>query len=543
MTQKFKIPSRIFFTGFMATGKSRLAELTAAALGYKFFDTDNLVVKKTDREVSQIFLEDGEEYFRKMELQVLEEVVHQEGAVISLGGGTLTQKKAVDLVLSTGYLIGLYADPETILERVSRKEDRPLLAGLSDEEKMQKIKSLLEARKDIYALAHFQIKSSNDIPHHVLVGDIIHRIELESLHPLRVNLSERSYDIFIHQDITALVKVAGKKWGIHEQVVIVTDTNLKEAQKNIIRDLSRTYEKCRVFYFKAGEWEKNLSSINRLISFLIKHQFDRKTTLFAFGGGVVGDMVGFTAAIYLRGIHFIQIPTTLLSMVDSSVGGKTGVNHKDGKNLIGAFYQPKGVIISLDVLGTLPQAEFLAGMAEIIKYACIWDQEFFLFLKNHKQQILNKDSDTLAHVVRRCCEIKAEIVSQDETETGVRALLNYGHTFGHALEALSGYHSLSHGFAVGLGMIVAARLAVSLGLLTPEAEKDQNELISMYGLPTKFAVKPQEAWKAMGHDKKVSEGKKVFILLSKIGSAQLVKDPPQALVDEAWKAIQPGKSL
>lgn len=539
MSQKFTLPSRIFFTGFMATGKTRLAELTAAALGYRYLDTDSLVVRKTEREISQIFAEDGEAYFRQLELQVLTEISHEDKVVVSLGGGTLTQDAAASIVLQSGFLIGLWADPETILERVNRHDDRPLLSGLSNEEKLAKIKSMLKEREHIYAKARFQFKSSNDIPHHTLVHSIISRLELECIEPVRVELGARSYNIYIDEDLSEQLEAALEQSGAPKQCIIITDTNLREAQRDFLRVMYRQLGKCRIFYFRPGEEEKNLGSINRLLTFLIKYKFDRKTTLVAFGGGVVGDMVGFAAAIFLRGVPFIQVPTTMLAMVDSSVGGKTGVNHRFGKNLVGAFHQPRSVIISISVLKTLSETEYLSGLAEVIKYACIWDASFFDYLLEHRDAILARDPNHLKSIVHRCCNIKAEVVGKDEKETDLRAILNYGHTFGHALESLSHYQGLPHGHGVALGMLVAGRLSTLLGMWSSEQEQRQLDLISAYHLPTKYKVDREYAWDIMGNDKKVDDGNRVFILPLKIGEVRKVKNPDQALVHQAWDAIDP----
>src|SRR5690606_32337261 len=255
---------------------------------------------------------------------------------------------------------------------------------------------------------------------------------------------------------------------------------------------------CRIFFFKAGEEEKQLKSLNKLLTFMLRHAYSRKTTLVAFGGGVVGDMTGFCAAIYLRGIDFIQAPTTLLSMVDSSVGGKTAVNHPLGKNMIGAFYQPKAVAIRLEALSTLPADEFLSGMAEVVKYGVIRDPEFFAFLETNAAGILARDPALLREVVMRSCAIKAQVVGDDERETaeGGRAILNYGHTFGHAFEVLGGYGAIPHGLAVALGMRVAARLAVSLGMMDEAGAKRQNDLLDALGMPRFYPGKLDEgrAW-------------------------------------------------
>jgi shikimate kinase/3-dehydroquinate synthase len=543
----FSIARNIFFTGFMASGKSRIGSLTAASLGWKFFDLDKVIEEKTGKPVPQIFAEDGEAAFRRMEVDALRELAGQGPMVASLGGGTLLNAEAIEIIRASGVLVGLYASPEVILERVNRKKDsRPLLAGLDDEAKMAKIKEMLAARKPLYALADFQFESDEKIPHHVLTRRIIHRLQVEELKPLRVELGERSYPIFVENNLAGHMDAVAAKAGCAQRFLIVTDQNLKTHQKRMLEQLRGCLGECRIFFFKSGEEEKSLKSLNKLFTFMLRHAYPRKTTLVAFGGGVTGDMTGFAAAIYLRGIDFLQVPTTLLSMVDSSVGGKTAVNHPMGKNMIGAFYQPKAVAISLEALQTLPPQEFLAGLAEVVKYGVIRDPEFFAFLEANAEGILAKETGLLREVVLRSCAIKADVVGKDERETaeGGRAILNYGHTFGHAFEVLGGYGTLPHGLAVALGMRVAARLAASLGMLDAAAERRQNDLLDKFGMPRYFPRKLDEnkAWEAMGLDKKVDAGSRVYILPKRIGEVAPVRDVPKEEVLKALAVAREGKS-
>ncbi|MDB5047835.1 MAG: 3-dehydroquinate synthase [Fibrobacteres bacterium] len=536
----------IYFTGFMASGKSRIGSLTAASLGWKFFDIDKLIEEKTGKTIPRIFAEDGEPAFRRMEVEALREVGGQGPMVASLGGGTLINPEAIELIRRNGVLVGLHASPEVILERVNRKkESRPLLANLDDESKMAKIKEMLELRKPLYQLADLHFESDEKIPHHVLTRRIIHRLQVDELKPLTVELAERSYPIYVEENLAGHLDSIAAKAGCPQRFLIVTDQNLKSHQKRMLEQLRSCLGDCRIFFFKSGEEEKSLKSLNKLFTFMLRHSYPRKTTLVAFGGGVTGDMVGFAAAVYLRGIDFIQAPTTLLSMVDSSVGGKTAVNHPLGKNLIGAFYQPKAVAISLETLSTLPPLEFLSGMAEVVKYGVIRDPEFFAFLEENTEAILAKRPDLMRQVVLRSCAIKAEVVGKDERETaeGGRAILNYGHTFGHAFEVLGGYGAIPHGLAVALGMRVAARLAVSLGMLTAADEKRQNDLLDKLGMPKHFPRKLDEnkAWDAMGLDKKVDDGSRVYILPKRIGEVVPVRDVPKETVLQALAVARESK--
>jgi 3-dehydroquinate synthase/shikimate kinase/3-dehydroquinate synthase len=280
---------------------------------------------------------------------------------------------------------------------------------------------------------------------------------------------------------------------------------------------------------------------------MLRRGCSRQTTVIACGGGVVGDMAGFAASIFMRGVDFIQVPTTLLSMVDSSVGGKTGVNHPLGKNLIGAFHQPRAVLVSLSALSTLPRGEYLAGLAEVAKYAVIRDNGLFDYLWNNADAVLAKEPEALRHIIRTSCAIKAEVVGRDEREragaaAGGRAVLNYGHTFGHAFEYLAGYKDLPHGLAVALGMRCAARLAVRLGMLTAEDEARHNALLDRLELPRNYqgafdANEAERAWLATGRDKKAAHDRRVFILPRRIGAVETVINPPKEDVLAAFESV------
>jgi 3-dehydroquinate synthase len=259
---------------------------------------------------------------------------------------------------------------------------------------------------------------------------------------------------------------------------------------------------------------------------MLEEGSDRKSTVVAVGGGVVGDLAGFIAATFARGLDFVQVPTTLLAQVDSSVGGKVGINLPGAKNMVGCFWQPRGVLIDVDVLQSLPEREFSAGMAEVVKYGVIQDAEFFGFLERHVDAINARDAAVLTQIVERCCRLKADVVEQDERElTGVRAILNYGHTFCHALEAATGYETLLHGEGVAIGMLCASRLAERLGRIDATLTKRQKDLLESFGLPTALPeVSHEELIELMYHDKKVERGKLRFVLPSRLGHVEVVRD-------------------
>lgn len=362
----------------------------------------------------------------------------------------------------------------------------------------------------------------------------------EVLHRVGIDLGERSYPIVIGlgllaQDSTfaACPKAA--------QAVIVTNTTVAPLYAQQLQAaLASRYGQVRTVVLPDGEAYKDWQTLNLIFDALLQHGCDRKTVLFALGGGVVGDMTGFAAASYMRGVPFVQIPTTLLSQVDSSVGGKTAINHPLGKNMIGAFYQPQLVVCDLSTLATLPERELSAGLAEVIKYGPIADMEFLAWLEHNVDALRQQDKAALAHAVKRSVEIKAWVVGQDEKESGLRAILNFGHTFGHAIEAGMGYGNWLHGEGVGAGMVMAAHLSQRLGLVDTAFVERLTRLIARAGLPTRGPIlnAQDNAGAYLEHmrvDKKAEAGDIRFVLIDGPGKA-VVRSAPDALVREVIDA-------
>jgi 3-dehydroquinate synthase len=348
---------------------------------------------------------------------------------------------------------------------------------------------------------------------------------------LTVELGERSYPIYIGPGLIEDGRLLGRHIQGSQVAVITNDIVRGIALPTVAKALASANAKVDVFTLPDGEAEKNLGNYAAIMDFLVANRHNRTTTLVALGGGVVGDIAGFAAATYQRGVNFIQVPTTLLAQVDSSVGGKTAVNHPGGKNLIGSFHQPVAVLADLGWLASLPIRELRAGIAEIVKYGVIADADFFAWLEDNVDALLSLDEGALTHAIARSCEIKAEIVAEDEREAGRRALLNYGHTFGHAIESLTGYSALLHGEAVAIGMIMAADLAVRSGILDASDGARIKALVGRFGLPVKPPELTGEALLgAMGMDKKVVDGTLRLVLASAIGSAFVTADVDQRLL-------------
>jgi 3-dehydroquinate synthase len=355
-----------------------------------------------------------------------------------------------------------------------------------------------------------------------------------STHIVPIALDERSYQIHIGTGLLAQASTF-KNLPKASSVMVVSNTTVSPLYAKQLQDaLAQRYPAVHQVVLPDGETYKNWETLNLVFNALLECGCDRKTLVIALGGGVVGDMAGFAAACFMRGVPFVQIPTTLLSQVDSSVGGKTGINHPLGKNMVGAFYQPLQVVCDIDTLQTLPDREISAGLAEVIKYGPIADMEFFAWLEENIGLLMRRDAVALAHAIRRSCEIKAHVVGQDEREGGLRAILNFGHTFGHAIETGMGYGAWLHGEAVGCGMVMAAQLSFQLGLVDAAFVDRLRSLIVRAGLPvTGPVLDPRDNagryLELMQHDKKAEAGEIRFVVISGPSKASM-QAAPQALV-------------
>ncbi|GFO63894.1 3-dehydroquinate synthase [Geomonas paludis] len=344
-----------------------------------------------------------------------------------------------------------------------------------------------------------------------------------NIQQIKVALGERSYDIQLGAGILGTVGTLCRELGLTGTAAVVSNTTVAPLYYETVRAaMEAAGYQVLLVSLPDGEAYKNSATLNQIYDALVDASLDRGSFILALGGGVIGDMAGFAAASYLRGIPFVQLPTTLLSQVDSSVGGKTGINHPRGKNLIGAFYQPKGVLIDVMTLDTLPEREFRAGLGEIVKYGAVLDGDFFRFLESNVEALLARDKGALIEAVARSCSIKAKVVAVDEREGGVRAVLNYGHTLGHAVETLTGYTTYLHGEAVAIGMVQAAKISQQFGYCS-QADRDRIEaLIAALGLPAELPAFPSEKYvEALSHDKKVRDKGLLFICNRGIGAYKM----------------------
>ncbi len=357
---------------------------------------------------------------------------------------------------------------------------------------------------------------------------------------IRVDLGERSYNIVIDNNILKEIGTALSKFEFSGKIGLISNPTVYNLYGGVLSESIRAsgFDLVEII-IPDGEEYKSLSSMQDIYGELLKAKLDRRSALVALGGGVIGDITGFAASTYMRGIACVQVPTTLLAQVDSSVGGKTGVNHQLGKNMIGTFWQPEIVWVDIDTLMTLPRREFLSGFAEVIKYGVIWDEDLFDFFEANRDLILDLDRDALTYIIKRSCEIKSEVVSKDERESGLRAILNYGHTIGHAIETVTGYKKYLHGEALAVGMHLEARLSRMLGFIGAEQVERIKAVIGLYELPLELPseIDPGSLLEAMQLDKKTVAGELKFILPERIGTVKIHSGVSPAEVKEALKNI------
>ena len=356
------------------------------------------------------------------------------------------------------------------------------------------------------------------------------------MNTVRVELGSRSYPVTIGSGILLDIGRSVKQLDFSGSIALVSNTTVFPLYgATVSRSLSASGFSCTEIILPDGEEFKTMASAEKIFDAMLRARLDRASVLVALGGGVIGDLAGFAASLYMRGIDFLQVPTTLLAQVDSSIGGKTGVNHPLGKNMIGTFWQPRLVWIDIDTLLSLPRREFVAGVAEIIKYGIIWDQEVFDFLEKNVQNVLSLERNPLTHIISRSCEIKADVVARDEREGGLRAILNFGHTIGHALETATGYTSFLHGEAVAVGMYVEAEIARLLGIMRSEEVLRIRRLLSAYGLPSAIPgdIDLELFFDSIKLDKKAVSGTLRFILPDRIGNVTIHSAVPEPVIRQA----------
>ncbi len=523
----------------MGAGKTTIGRILARKLGKRFIDSDHEIEARTGASIPWIFEIEGEASFRRREAEVIRDLTAQDGIVLATGGGAVLDADSRAYLKQRGRVIYLRANVSSIMLRTSHDKNRPLLQTADPRRKLEELTAQREplyreiadlvidtGRPNVQSMVQTilaqlgALENSGAGP--ARSPDTSTSMTEQSRTLLNVDLGERSYPITIGagllSDPALLAQhIAGRK------VAIVTNTTVAPLYlERVAAPLRAAGREVMSVILPDGEEYKNWASLMQVFDALLANKCDRKTTLVALGGGVIGDLTGFAAASYMRGVPFVQIPTTLLSQVDSSVGGKTGLNHPLGKNMIGAFYQPRAVLADTATLATLPDRELSAGMAEVIKHGAIIDAVFFDWIEHNIGKLMARDQQALAYAISRSCEIKADVVRQDEREGGLRAILNFGHTFGHAIEAGLGYGHWLHGEAVGCGMVMAADLSQRAGLVDAATVARVRALVGAAGLPTMAPDLGTERWlELMEVDKKNEGGAIKFILLKPLGAPSI----------------------
>jgi 3-dehydroquinate synthase len=532
----------IVLVGMMGAGKTTVGRMLAKQLGKTFIDSDEEIQKRTGVKVSHIFDVEGEEGFRQRESCVLQDLVKLDNIVLATGGGAVLKPDNREVLQKNGVVIYLKSGVHDLWQRTRHDHNRPLLQTANPRARLQE---LFEQRDPIYTAVADHIIHTGKQSVQILIARLIKKISFQeqtiqlihTMQTLDVGLAERSYQIHIGQNLLGQVELLLKHIP-HKRVAVVTNTTVAPLYlEQLSGALKAKGVQVQTIVLPDGEQYKNSESLNVIYDALLTNRCERNTPLIALGGGVIGDLTGFAAASYLRGVPFIQIPTTLLAQVDSSVGGKTGINHPLGKNMIGAFYQPQVVVADVATLNTLPDKELRAGIAEVIKYGLIRDLPFLKWLEQNIEKLLQRDPEALQYAIVRSCQNKAEVVGADERESGERALLNLGHTFGHAIENAMGYGVWLHGEAVAAGTIMAADLSWRLGWLTEQDVERTKNLFTRSGLPIQGPRLGAEKYlQLMGLDKKVADGKIRFVLLKAMGQAVITDEVPMALLSQTLES-------
>lgn len=526
--------NNIVLIGIMGCGKSTVGRLLADRLGKPFRDLDDEITTATGQLISTIFEREGEAGFRRRESDCLRAALEADGQVIAVGGGAPLIDENWVRLRDGNTVVALTAEPRELAERLRGSTDRPLLYP----DPPTALARLLPVRTPRYLEADLVMRTDQVAPSSV-AEELAGRLPPEPVARLRIDIPGAPHEIVIGRGLRHLLAPALRRSVAGDTVVLVTDPAVETPHAApMLHALRQAGFIAHLHGLPAGETAKTMETLARLYDRLAELRVDRTGALIALGGGTVGDVTGFAAATWLRGIRYLQVPTTLLAMVDSSIGGKTAVNLASGKNLVGAVHQPAAIFCDLDYLATLPEEEFRSGMAEICKAGMIADRGFAEWLLRSASRLAARDWQAVREAVTRAVGIKASVVAADPIETGRRAILNYGHTVGHALERALGYGTMRHGEAVAWGMEVAAELSLATGRCRPGVLETQRALLREQGL---LAARPRvgraELLSAMQHDKKSRDGVVRWVLLRDIGDAEWRCEVTQDQVDRALDKV------
>ena len=543
----------IFLVGLSGSGKSTIGRLLAQQLGVPFLDSDTLIEATCGERIPSIFAHHGEAYFRACEQRALVDALstYKNGAVVATGGGAVISEENRQLMAEHGVRVWLRTEPTIALERLQFQqtvalaqdivpEIRPLLAG---PDPLATLQALAAVRRPLYEEAEFVCdtagKTGEQVAQEIL--DMLTQsgvVGNDGVAPIvrHVHIGN-GYDVVVEWGSRARLALYLSQLSVPKRVFLFTDSNIARLYSaSLIQSLTEAGFEPQLYVVPAGEKSKSQEQLWAIYDWLLEQRAERREAIIALGGGVIGDLVGYVAATYLRGVPLIQVPTSLLSQVDAAIGGKTGINHPRGKNLIGAFYHPQLVLVDPSLLLTLPQRERTEGWAEVVKYGIILDTELFALLETHAEVLRTFDHPPvtlLCQIIARCIDLKVSIIEEDEREQGRRAILNYGHTIAHALENVAGYGEWLHGEAVSLGMVAAAALAHNGGMFSEEDMTRQNNLLIALGLPTQYTgpVHASDILHAIQLDKKVA-GKQVHWIMPRHIGDVTVTTMPDELVQQ-----------
>ena len=545
-------PSRrnLILAGFMGAGKTTVGKLCAQALGWTFLDTDVEIEQREGKTIPQLFAQHGEAYFRARETELAREIAGRKNLVVATGGGMIMNAENRAVLLQAGVCVALMATPEEVMKRLGPEAAarRPMLQGGKPEER---IAQLLKERAPAYAELHYHINTNAMTPERIAQ----HVTQLFESEQWRIAVTHPTgqYDLVMGQGVLSqLGSMLAARSGTATPIAIVADDNTGQLySERVVNALREAGLRAVVHCMPAGEAHKHLGSVEAMYRAFAEHGLERASVVIALGGGVVGDVAGFAAATFLRGVPFVQVPTSLLAMADSSIGGKVGVDTPFGKNLVGAFKQPELVVIDIDCLKTLPAGEWQCGLAEIIKGSLIRGGEAWARIRAIYQAGATShtspwtDVATVQAILTDAILLKRDVVEEDPFEKGRRALLNLGHTFGHGLEAWSQF-AIRHGEAVALGMVCALRASEQLGFCSPALVDEVIAVLNQVGLPTDLSRYPHLAaqydvdavWRIMQSDKKKADGNLRFILIREPGACFISNEMDEGKAKEVLKRLE-----
>ena len=540
----------IFITGFSGSGKTVVGEHVAERLGWKFLDLDDVIAERAGKSIEDIFAERGEPAFRDIERQSLTQVAGDVHRVVATGGGTTMDERNRDLMEQAGVVVCLEARPATIYERLERQKAtggsviRPLLEAADP---VERIRSLKAERQAAYALADWTVHTDRMSPNQV-AEDVVRAWDVLASgedQPFQEDLAavirtpSGGYPVWVGWDILGGLGERVREVVRPSAAYVVGDAGAGDHAQRALQSLKDAGIESEMMLIEGGELTKNLDGARRVYHWLGDMKAERGHLVVAVGGGVVGDVAGFVAATYVRGMPCVLVPTTLLSMLDASMGGKMAIDLPHGKNLVGAFHQPRFVLSDVSTIKSLPARQVTAGWAEGIKHALIRDEELLSRFEDERSAIRSLDPEVTTQIVRRSAAVKAVIVTADEKETlGVRDLLNYGHTIAHALEAVTGYTALLHAEAVSIGMMGAGHISNQMGMLSDDELARQRQLLESYGLPLSYpGMDVAAVTDTMQSDKKVRDRAINWVLLDGIGNGVSRMQVPSNLVRSALRQL------